>query len=398
MTHFMQFFNLNSNNLRLILSAILGVFATIGITRMTFGVVLPLLQNDLNLSATEVGFIGTTNFIGYFIGVLFANYFYHKYKLVWVVGGFIFLEAMFMALMSISTNYVIIAGLFFLAGYTSAVGYMSIMSYLAHNISPDYKGRALGLAISGNSFAISFSGLSVWTLGTLGNYAWDDNYLVFVVATFIVAAIIFMLLKNDSIGENKAQKTLSNKALLTSPNFWKMAIVYFTFGLTYTIFLTFFVSHIINDFQINIDLASNFWIILGVISIISGPLFGLIADKTTTWSAFTGMYFLQAFACIILVVGIHSEVIIYLSVLGFGLAVWGVPSLMFLLSYQYFGKHNTAKATALVTLAFAFAQIIGPISGGIVYDTLGSYNLIFLVVGVLSAIAGGLSWVFNKQH
>jgi predicted MFS family arabinose efflux permease len=380
----------------LIIGAFLGVFATIGITRMSFGMVLPLIKNDLNISTTIAGFISASNFIGYFVGVFFASYFYHKFTIHKLFLTLITLEVIFMLLMTASDNYLIISIFFLSAGFISAIGYMAIMSYITQNIKQEYKGRALGVAISGNSLAIVFSGLSVWTLGVFDNFSFNANWIVFAITTFFIAIIVSLMIKDNNILQN-VKSTTGAKFIFSQKYFWQMSLIYLIFGINYTVFLTYFVSVIMQNFQISLDISTNFWIILGIISLFSGPIFGMLADKVGVYKTFIIVFILQSLANLSLISGVENNWVIYFSAFCFGISVWATPSLMFLLSANYFGAKNASKPTAFATLFFAAGQIIGPASGGYLYDKNNSYDIVFAITFTLTLIAVILSFVYSRQ-
>lgn len=386
----------NCSVLAILTVGILGVFVTIGITRLSFGMVVPLLQQNPQITSTIIGFIGTANFIGYFAGALLAHTFNQRYALRPLIFTVFALEAALMLVMSMVDSYLLLALCFALVGVASAIGYMSIMSYVAHTIHPTLKGRALGVAISGNSVGIIISGLSVYGLGSLGEYSFSSNYWVFIMCMCVSIIIIILHIVPTQHTQPTTHTALSTLSIITSRNFIKMASIYLLFGISYTLFLTYFVSHIIEKFTIDIQISSYFWLILGGISLASGPLFGWIADKYSTYSALAITYVLLGVSAMSIVVGTEQFVII-LSAFLFGIAVWSTPSLMFLLSTTYFGKANTTKATALVTVAFGLGQIIGPITGGVMYDIFGGYDLAFSFIGVLCMFCAVMSMIFNYQ-
>jgi sugar phosphate permease len=56
-----------------IVSSILVVFSCLGLARFAFGMILPNMQIDLNLNNTQIGWIGSANFLGYLLGLLLAG-------------------------------------------------------------------------------------------------------------------------------------------------------------------------------------------------------------------------------------------------------------------------------------------------------------------------------------
>lgn len=388
---------LMKKTLYLLLCGLLGVFATIGITRMSFGMILPLLEQDLSTNMTTLGFISSANFVGYFIGVLIANSLIVRFNITKLIIGVLLLEIFFMLAMIIANHYMLIALFYALVGVCSAIGYLSIMGYVVNNISNAYKGRALGVSISGNSVGIIISGVSVYLLAYFMNYSWQDNWLIFTISIAVSLVIIAIIFNNTkSSVQQKITSSISATAILKTRSFWHMSGVYFIFGAGYTIFLTFFVDFIITDFKINIAFSSYFWLILGATSLFSGPLFGLLADKTSVYHAFIFSYGLQALASVLLIT-IDYQWIIYVSSIFFGISVWAMPSLIFALSSEHFSQNNATKAASLATIVFALGQVIGPITGGIMYDMTLEYHTIFMLVFGINLLASVLSFGFYKS-
>lgn len=55
--------------LKSIIASFLIILVCLGLGRFAFGMILPNMQETLSLSTTQVGFVGTANFIGYLIGI-----------------------------------------------------------------------------------------------------------------------------------------------------------------------------------------------------------------------------------------------------------------------------------------------------------------------------------------
>lgn len=53
-------------------TGVLALFSCIGLARFGFTVLIPGMQEGLQLSYQDIGFIGTSNFIGYLVTVFFV--------------------------------------------------------------------------------------------------------------------------------------------------------------------------------------------------------------------------------------------------------------------------------------------------------------------------------------
>ena len=64
-------------------------------------------------------------------------------------------------------------------------------------------------------------------------------------------------------------------------------------GFTYAIYVTYFVSAVITKYDVSSSISGNFWTLVGFMSIFSGLIFGIIADKTTAYKALILVFILQ---------------------------------------------------------------------------------------------------------
>ncbi len=147
--------------IKVLIASFLVIFACLGFGRFAFGMVLPNMQESLHISTTQAGFIGTANFVGYFIGILFATYLYSKfttYKLIFIT---LVLQGLSMLLMLTSSNYLIISGFYTLSGFLAAVVNISIMAHMTNIVPKEIRGKALGVVVSGSGLAIILSGIIV---------------------------------------------------------------------------------------------------------------------------------------------------------------------------------------------------------------------------------------------
>ena len=65
---------------------------------------------------------------------------------------------------------------------------------------------------------------------------------------------------------------------------------------------------------------------------------------------------------------------------------------------DFFGIKNYGANYAMVFLGYGAAGIIGPILAGQAKDLLGSYDLAFIICGVLCVIAAVLAFITKAPH
>lgn len=381
---------------KVIISAFLVILACLGFGRLAFGMILPNIQHSLELTTTQAGIIGTTNFIGYIIGIIFVNFLYTKYSTYKLIFTTIFLQGLSMLAMTAFNNYLYISTFYAFSGFFAAVVNMSIMGYVSNVLPKNIRGKALGIIISAIGLAIILSGQIVPFVETsVPQMPWKTSWIIF---SFCIISIAFLCqpgIKKHAKHEMPENK-LNASFYLSIGAFWKIGILYMLFGITYVVYITFFVSAIIDKYNISIALSGNIWAILGFCSIFSGFIFGSIADKLGAYKSLIFVFLLQTMANLILAIDVTSFAI-WLSAIAFGISVWSVPSIITLLTSIHFDVKRTAQVLSLVTLLFAAGQALAPVVAGWVYDITNDFSDVFMITSILTLFAVILSFLFSKQ-
>jgi len=380
---------------KLFLASFLILLSCLGFGRFAFGMILPNMQIDLNISTTLIGFIGSANFAGYFLGVIFTSRIYSIFKTSSLISRLLLLQALSMILMTFFNNYILISILYFTSGFFAAIINISIMVYISHVVPQNIRGKALGIAISGFGVAIITSGFLVPFLEQFYEAnTWRVSWLVFSFIIFIISFSIKYLLTYDV--DNSVKSDTKFYEYRKNKNFWKIASLYFLFGITYVVYVTFFVSASMEKWNLSSQVSGMFWSTFGFICIFGAFIFGAIADKYGTFKTLILVFGFQAFSIFILIFDTPSFVL-FVSVFFFAISVWSVPTIIAMLCTEFFGLNKTAQVFSLVTLIFAIGQIIGPIGAGYIYDTLNSYDFVFLMTFLLSFLGFLLSVIFSYK-
>ncbi len=381
-----------------LITSILIIFASIGLGRFSYGMILPDLQNSLSISTTQAGFIGTANFIGYLIAIFFVSSIYKKYETSTLISVSLFLQALSMFFMTVFSQYLIISFFYTFSGFFAAISNVSIMIYIAHIIPSHIKGKALGIIVTGIGFSIVFSGFIVPQIESyISTQAWRSSWLLFAVLVFLIAIFVKLNLANDKSKHSHGSKAKTSKELFSSLKFYKIALLYLLFGITYVVYITFFVTASIEKYNISTYEAGYFWSVLGTMSLLSGPFFGYLSDKIGTYKTFVIIYICLSISYLIIALDLHSS-ILWVSAILFGLSAWAVPSLITVLSTQEFEIQNTAKVFSLATLVFASGQIVGPLGAGYLYDIYNNFSNVFIFCALLTTCAAIISFVFAKRQ
>lgn len=380
-----------------LLAGIFIVFSCLGLARFAFGMILPDMQAELGMNATQSGIVGSANFLGYFFGLFAIASFYARYGAAKLISRSLYTQAVCMIAMALSPHYLIAAFAFIGAGFFGALANIGIMTYIAHVVPPQMKGKATGIVVAGIGLAIITSGALVPLITRLFPYAWRVSWILFAVLIFAIGFLTVKTLNAfvpHASHEIKGEKLTLQQIVAYAP-FWQTGFLFFMFGMTAIMFMTFFVSAAVEKWHVSTEISGTFWAVLGVTSLFSGPVFGMLSDRIGRYATLCILFAFQAFAHALLAFSIPSSWL-FVSAGVFGFSTWAVPSIMATLSAELFGTEHTARILGLLTLFFGVGQMIGPLVAGIITDATEDFSVAFGCSSVCLIIASIFSWVHSK--
>lgn len=391
------------------LAGTLCVFGCLGLGRFSLGMLLPSMGEALDLSYGQMGFISTANFIGYLVAVLVSG------RIMAAIGGRniiaagLLLVAMSMMLVSKAQTMAAITFFYILTGIGSALANVPIMALISIWFSQHSRGRAAGFVVIGSGFAIILCGQFIPYLNSLHDQGWRTSWLSLGLIVLACSLICFLVLRNSpadiglqpvgrsSISGTEPQKVTSADTL---PRFSRIvlhcAAIYFLFGFTYVIYVTFIVTSMIEDRGFAESAAGLFWSLVGLLSLISGPVPGFFSDKFGRKAALTGVFLIQATAYLLAALPLPN-LFLFLSIGCFGIVAWSVPSIISALVADYAGQQRIATIFGFVTFIFGIGQISGPYLAGLLAEQTGDFSVSFLLAFSLALTGSILSFLLPTE-
>ena len=90
----------------IVLAGIAGLFASLGLGRFSFGMMLPAMGEGLALSYSQMGLISTINFCGYLMAVLLCGVLTARFGARLLIAIALMLVAFSMVLVGFSSSYI----------------------------------------------------------------------------------------------------------------------------------------------------------------------------------------------------------------------------------------------------------------------------------------------------
>lgn len=143
--------------------------------------------------------------------------------------------------------------------------------------------------------------------------------------------------------------------------------------------------------------AASIYSVEGLSGLFGRLLFGVLADRFDVRRVIVGGLALQA-------VGIYLYIYVgqvpqfYLMALVLGLAYGGVMPLYSVLARQYFSQNVMGTVLGAASITSFLGMALGPVGGGWLYDTFGTYHWLYIASASLGAVAAVMALVFPSPR
>ncbi len=393
----------------IVLTGLAVVFSCLGLSRFSLGMLLPSMGATLGLSYSQMGLIGTGNFIGYMASVILSGFVAGLLGARWTISAGLVLVGASTAVISQADGFGQILLLYTATGLGSGLANVPMMGLVSHWFTKAFRGRAAGGMLSGNGLAIVFSGFFIpWINTVQGPEGWRSSWLVIGLICLATAGFTALVLRNDPRQMGLSPLGPEDPPSAGSPGFSTqqnshrkimvhLGMIYLLFGATYSVFVTFIVTAMVNERGFGEGTAGTFWAVVGGLSIFSGPLFGAISDRLGRKTGMIMVYTLFTLAYMLAAASLPNP-FLYASIAIFGLAVWSIPTIMSAAVGDYMGPSLAVKAFGFITLFFGGGQIVGPALAGYLTDIFGSFGMAFGLCALLSACAVALAWFLKPPE
>jgi MFS family permease len=370
----------------------LTIFACLGLGRFALGMLLPSMAAGLSLSYAECGTIGTANFLGYLAAVVAAGPIAARLGARRLVVLALLIIAASMLLVSRAASFPAVVALYAVTGFGSGSANVPVMGLIARWFDGSGRGRAAGFASIGSGFAIIASGALIpWVNGRSGEDGWRTNWALLSVAVGVIAAVAALLLRDPPArsvpaGAPPPPPTPPRPAMARSRPVWLLGLAYALFGYTYAIYVTFIVTSLVRERGFSEVEAGRFWSWVGLLSLLSGPVFGAFSDRRGRRAGLMTVFLVQMVAYLF-AAGDLPRLFLHLSIGLFGLAAWSIPTIMIAAITDQVGQERALGAFGFITFFFGLGQVAGPAVAGLLAERSGSFASSFLMAAAFAAAA-----------
>ena len=266
------------------------------------------------------------------------------------------------------------------------------------------RGLASGIVSSGSSLALVIAGPVVPLIIAAGGvHGWRLAWYFFAALTFVVGVLVILFQRDrphSAAARARAARgsrpPLDLKSVLRSRYAWHLGFVYFMFGFAYMVYFTFFQKRLTGDLGFGGTAAGEFFLVVGIVSLICGVLWGVISDRIGRGRAIAGMCLLQAVAAA-LFAWWPSTTGLLLSAVIVGLTALAVPGIVGAGCGDQFGPILASASLGFVTIFLGIGQVLGPYLAGRLADAYGTLSYSYLMAAGVFLVGGLLSVMLRES-
>mgnify|MGYP002640370593 FL=1 len=397
----------------------MGLLTTIaahGFGRMAYTIILPAMKDGLHFDYTQLGLLGTGNFIGYLTMAIIGGFLAARFGTRIVITLALVLMGITMILTGLAETFGFAFAMRLMTGLGNGASYVPAMALGSAWFSMERRGFATGIVSAGIGAGTLISGLVVPPiLEAFGPEGWRISWYILGGAVILISGVVFLFVRSrpdekgllpvgvkekggaPAAGTSKGNKvsSLNWTSVYKMPSVWYLGVVYFFYGLSYIIYMIFFAAYLVKEMGLSQAWAGTLWATVGGLSVFCGVIWGGISDRLGRGRGAALAYLVLGVSYIIYAL-VKVKFGFYLSAFLFGLTAWSIPTIMAAAAGDFVGPRLAPAGLGFITLFFGIGQAIGPALGGYLADVSQSFTIPFLVAGGIS-FAGMLASLFLKK-
>jgi len=389
----------------------LVLMLTQGFGRMSYSVILPSMKDGLLLTYTQVGLIGTANFVGYLSLAVVGGFLAVRFGTRRTIFVSLLAMGVSLFLTGLSRSFTSAFLMRLITGMGNGAAVVPMMALTASWFATGKRGLAAGILTMGTGFGLSIVGVALpYVMAKYGPDGWRYAWFLLGTVVFIFSFLCYALLRDypaekgtSMYGGEEEQR--SRKAVtffsawgdvVRESEIWKLGIVYFMFGFSYIIYITFFVAYLTTEGALTPQKAGQIFAVLGLWSILSGAVWGWISDVLGRRLGLLLAYLTIALSFLIIALW-RSTTGFYVSSIVFGLSLSSIPAIMAAAVGDSVGGRLAPAALGFITLIFGIGQSLGPAVAGWIKDATGTFAGAFILSAVVSLIGAAGSMLLRKK-
>jgi MFS family permease len=357
--------------------------------RFTYSLLYTDVRDDLGLSNTVAGAVGSANLAAYLAGSLVVGLVVGRLGLPRTLRVGICGSTLSLVVLAWGPTLAVVLAATAAAGFFGAFVWITAPGLATAEVGPGRRGAAVGVIGAG-------IGIGIVSASVLASVTAVDGWRRVYAVEAAVGAAVVVGVGVRHISEPKATTTTTPSrpgavrglgAIAGVPGWAGLLVAYGLFALALSSFVTFTVAVLVEDAHWSRSRAALAFTCLGVGTVVGGPVFGPLSDRLGRSRVLFIAFVVIVAAGIVVPLGLWPWSLA--AALAFGMAFTGVPTTVTARVSDFVSAERFGAAYSTATLAFGAGLLAGPQLGGALADGTGSFRPAFAVV-VACALLGAV--------
>ena len=368
----------------LVLGGMAAMAAGMGIGRFIYTPILPIMVEELGMTASQAGLIASANFTGHLVGALLAASSMFAGSRYRYMLAALAVNAVALLVMGATADFLAQLIVRFIAGVAGAFVLIFSAALVLDRLAASGRAVLSSWHFGGVGAGIAFSApVIAWLVGQGAD--WSDLWYasaVMALAGLALSAWLIPAIDPPATSAPAAPKSANPLALRA------MIAAYGLFGFGYVITATFIVAIVRGQPEIQ-AMEPYVWTLFGLSAAPTGALWMRVSERRGIFQAY-------AIACVVEAVGVGASILwvspagVMIAVIFLGGTITGLTALG-LIAVRNLSMGDPRPNLALATAAFGAGQVVGPTFAGLMHDWLGSCVIPSLVAAFMLFAAAGLA-------
>ena len=374
---------------------------------------IPGMKSSFELSYTTVFVLVVALSISRVISGLLSGAAASRYGGRWMVICSIFAQSASMALLGWSPNYWVALLAMVVVGVSSGAALTPMMGMLAPWFRATDRGVAAGIAATGGSLAIVFTGVIVPPLtGAFGEEAWRYTWFVLAVTSVVIGIVCVSFIRENSAISAPASGSAVSPAdppartpvrpgpvgwpvqVYTNPFVWLITGMAFCSGFIHGILTSSYGAYLEVEHGIDVAVVGALFMGIGILSIGSGVGSGALSDKVGRGMAFGATFLIEAACHAMFWLAPGLLFFIIASVLA-GFALRSTYTICAAAAGDFVPVFMAPASFGLMGMGAGIGSTVSPAISGPIADATGTLNWSFAMAAGMALVGAALGFTLH---
>lgn len=273
----------------------------------------------------------------------------------------------------------------------SGTSFSVILGVVGRAVPVEKRSMAMGIAAAAGSFG-QFAMLP-GTLGLIGWLGWSAALLALGLLVALMIPLAAMIKETLPPVTNRPQQTLVEalREATSHSGFWLLALGFFVCGFQ-VVFVAVHLPAYLVDHHLPALTGTTVLALVGLFNIFGTYIAGWLGGRMSKPRLLSALYLLRGVVITLFLVAPLTQWSAYLFGIAMGLLWLSTVPLTNGTVATLFGVRNLSMLGGIVFLFHQIGSFLGGWLGGYLYDTTGSYDLVWQIAIGLSVMAAALNW------